>query len=46
MSYDRGWAAFNLDMPAEIPHTQYTMHSPWLEHLRGKHGKPKAGFEE
>jgi hypothetical protein len=46
MSYDRGWAAFNLDMPAEIPHTQYTMHSPWLEHLRRKHGKPKAGFEE
>jgi hypothetical protein len=46
MSFRRGWAAFNLQMPSEIPHTQYTMHAPWLEHLRRKHGKPGAGFEE
>ncbi len=46
MGRQRGWAAFNLEMPPEIPHTQYSMHAPWLEHLRRKHGKPNAGFEE
>ncbi len=46
MSYPRGMAAMRLEMPAEIPHTQYITHPAWLEHLRKKAGKPAAGFEE
>jgi hypothetical protein len=46
MSYARGIAAIRLEMPKEIPHTQYITHPAWLEHLRKKHGKPNAWFEE
>lgn len=46
MSFERGWAAFNLDMPSEIPHTQYITHPAWLEVERAKAGKPQAGWDE
>jgi len=46
VSYERGMAAIRLQMPKEIPHTQYITHPAWLEHLRKKAGKPEAGFEE
>ena len=46
MSTERGLAAMRLQMPDEIPHTQYVTHPEWLEHLRRKAGRPKAGLEE
>ncbi len=46
MSYERGWAAFNLEAPSEIPHAQYISHPQWLQHVRAKQGKPNAGWEE
>ena len=46
MSYERGIAAFNLQMPDEIPHTQYITHPQWLEFVRKKQGKPSAGWTE
>ena len=46
MSYERGMAAMNLQMPPEAPHTQYITHPAWLEHVRKKQGKPTAGWEE
>ena len=46
MSYERGIAAFNLQMPDEIPHTQYITHPAWMEHVRKKQGKPDAGWTE
>jgi hypothetical protein len=46
MSYARGMAAMRLEMPSQIPHTQYITHPAWLEHLRRKAGRPQAGFEE
>jgi len=46
MSFERGWAAFNLQMPAEIPHTQYISHPQWHQHVCAKQGKPKAGWTE
>lgn len=46
MSYERGIAAFNLQMPDEIPHTQYITHPRWLEYVQKKHGKPNAGWTE
>ena len=46
MSYERGIAAFNLQMPDEIPHTQYITHPRWLEHVQKKQGKPNAGWTE
>jgi hypothetical protein len=46
VSYRRGISAIRLAMPGEIPHTQYTGHQPWLEHLRRQAGRPAAGFEE
>ncbi len=29
MSYQDGWAAINLDMPARVPHTEYSVESHW-----------------
>ena len=29
MSYEDGWAAINLDMPARIPRTEYSAESHW-----------------
>jgi len=46
MSTERGMAAIRLEMPDEIPHTQYVTHPAWIEHLRRKAGKPQAGIEE
>lgn len=46
MSYERGMAAIRLECPAEVPHTQYITHEPWLEHLRAKTGRPDADFEQ
>ncbi|MFB3891598.1 MAG: uroporphyrinogen decarboxylase family protein [Phycisphaerae bacterium] len=46
MSFDRGWAAFNLQTPAEIPHTQYVDHPAWVEFLQRQAGRPGASVEE
>ena len=46
MSYQRGMAAIRLQAPAEIPHTQYCEHAPWLEHLRRRAGRPDVGLAE
>ena len=46
MSFERGWAAFNLQAPDEIPHTQYISHPDWLDYVRRKQGRPDAGWEE
>ena len=39
MSYERGKAAFDLQMPSEIPHSQFITHPAWLQHVRRKQGK-------
>ncbi len=46
MSTERGMAAIRLEMPDEIPHTQYVTHPAWIDHLRRKAGTPQAGIEE
>jgi hypothetical protein len=46
MSYERGIAAFNLEMTDQVPHTQYITHPAWLDYVRKKKGKPEAGWEE
>jgi hypothetical protein len=46
MSYERGIAAFNLQAPDLIPHTQYITHPQWQAHVRHKLGKPEAGWAE
>ena len=46
MSYERGMAAFNLQAPDQIPHTQYITHPEWLEYVRRQQGKPEAGWPE
>jgi len=39
-------AAFNLQAPPEVPHTQYITHPDWLEKVRKKQGKPTAEWPE
>ena len=46
MSYERGRAAFNLETPDEIPHTQYITHPEWMKFVQQKQGKPDAGWSE
>lgn len=46
MSYERGRAAFNLQAPDKIPHTQYITHPAWHEYARAKAGKPGADWTE
>ena len=46
MSHERGIAAFRLQGPPEIPHTQYITHPAWLEHVRARQGKPQADWAE
>ncbi|MGB9594813.1 MAG: uroporphyrinogen decarboxylase family protein [Candidatus Poribacteria bacterium] len=46
MSYERGIAAFNLQMPDEIPHTQYITHPRWMEYVQKKLNRPNAGWAE
>jgi len=46
MSTERGMAAIRLEMPDEIPHTQYVTHPAWVDHLRRRAGRPDAGIEE
>ncbi len=46
MSYDRGMAAFNLQAPAEVPHTQYITHPAWLDEVRKRQNRPEAGWPE
>jgi hypothetical protein len=46
MSYERGIAAFNLQMPDEIPHTQYITHPRWLEYVQKKQNKPNVGWTD
>ena len=46
MSYERGLAAFNLQMPDEIPHTQYIEHPAWEQQLRDEMRRPAAGIAE
>lgn len=46
MSYERGKAAFDLQAPDEIPHTQYITHEEWLGVTRQRQGKPEAGWQE
>lgn len=46
MSYERGIAAFNLQAPSEIPHTQYITHPQWQEQVRRELGKPDADWPE
>ena len=46
MSYERGMAAFNLQMPDEIPHTQYITHPEWLKVVQQRQGKPNAWWAE
>jgi len=29
MSYEDGWAAINLEMPARVPHTEYSVTNHW-----------------
>ena len=35
MSYERGWRALNLDMPDQIPHTEYCSNPAWIQRLTG-----------
>ena len=35
MSYDRGWQALNLQMPDQIPHTEYISHAPFVRKVTG-----------
>ena len=35
MSYERGWQALNLEMPDQIPHTEYLSHPGWVKKLTG-----------
>jgi hypothetical protein len=35
LSYQRGWQALNLQMPDQIPHTEYLSHPEWVERLTG-----------
>ena len=46
MSYERGIAAFRLQGPPEIPHTQYITHPAWLQRVRAEQGRPQAPWEE
>jgi hypothetical protein len=46
MSYERGIAAFRLQGPPEIPHTQYITHPAWLQRVRAQQGKPQADWPE
>jgi hypothetical protein len=39
-------AAFNLQVPAEVPHTQYVCHPAWQAHLQKKLNKPGADLPE
>ena len=29
MSFKDGWSAINLEMPARVPHTEYSVESHW-----------------
>jgi hypothetical protein len=42
MSYADGWAAINLEMPARVPHTEYSVTSHWevVEKVTGLHISP------
>jgi len=46
MSYTRGIAAIRLEMPDEIPHTQYITNPDWLAYRRALAGKPDADMED
>ena len=35
MSYDRGWRAIHLDMPEQIPHTEYISHRQFIMKVTG-----------
>jgi len=35
MSYERGLAAINLQMPDKIPHTEYVTHPRWVQEVTG-----------
>jgi len=41
MSYERGWAALNLEMPPTIPHTEYCSHPKLVKHITGLDPKNK-----
>jgi hypothetical protein len=49
MSYEDGWAALNLDMPARIPHTEMSAdwyHGPLVEAVTGIPIRPDMPFSE
>ncbi len=49
MSYERGWQALNLQMPDQIPHTEYLSHPGWVKKLTGidlrEEGRVGEAFE-
>lgn len=47
MSYQDGWAALNLEMPARVPHTEYSIESHWevVEHFTGLKVTPESPDE-
>lgn len=48
MSYEDGWAAINLEMPARVPHTEYSVERHWqvVNHVTGLHIDEKSPINE
>ncbi len=48
MSYDDGWAALNLEMPARVPRTEYSaeMHWPLIRAVTGRETDASSSPEE
>lgn len=46
MGFERGMAAFNLESPPQVPHTQYITHPAWLKVVQQRQGRPEAGWPE
>lgn len=48
MSYVDGWAAMNLEMPARVPHTEYSVESHWkvVQAVTGISVSPESPAEE
>ena len=45
MSYERGWAAINLEMPDQIPHTEYISHRRFIQKVTGIDPEGEGGGE-
>jgi hypothetical protein len=48
MSFDDGWSAIHLDMPARVPHTEYSVESHWevVKAVTGLDVGPQSSTEE